>query len=89
MKLQSSRKDPSSRNIFYCQITIIKITRFLTRIFHTDRNEEAAKADGARRAMKSDDGCVCVHTARGRLRDQRSIHMASRPPQVIGMKYAG
>ena len=28
----------------------------LTRIFHTDRHEEDAKADGARRAMKSDAG---------------------------------
>ncbi len=33
----------------------------LTRIFHTDRNEEVAKADGARRSMKSDDDCVCTY----------------------------
>ena len=30
----------------------------LTQIIHTDRNEEDAKTDEARRAMKSDDGCV-------------------------------
>ena len=34
------------------------LKRKLARIFHTDRYEEAAKADGARRAMKADDGCV-------------------------------
>ncbi len=39
----------------------------LTRIFHTDRNEETAKADGVRRVMKSDDGFM-FRTARGRLR---------------------
>ena len=30
----------------------------LTRIFHTDRDEEDAKADGVRRVMKSDNGCM-------------------------------
>jgi hypothetical protein len=33
----------------------------LTRIFHTDRDEEAAKADGVRRVMKSDDGCMSTY----------------------------
>ena len=36
----------------------------LTRIFHTDRNEETAKADGARRVMKSDDGCMSTYCPR-------------------------
>ena len=39
----------------------------LTRIFHTDCDEETAKADGVRRVMKSDDGFM-FRTARGRLR---------------------
>ena len=33
-------------------------------MFHTDRDEEAGKADGARRVMKSDDGCVRTHCPR-------------------------
>jgi len=36
----------------------------LTRIFHTDRNEKIAKADGARRAIKSDDGCMSPYCPR-------------------------
>ncbi len=36
----------------------------LTRIFHTNRNEEAAKADGARRVMKSNDGCMSPYCPR-------------------------
>ena len=36
----------------------------LARIFHTDRDEEAAKAGGARRAMKSNDICACTHCPR-------------------------
>jgi len=39
-------------------------TRWLARIFHTDRDEEVAKADGARHAMKSDDICACTHCLR-------------------------
>jgi hypothetical protein len=38
--------------------------RDLARIFHTDRDEEAAKADGVRRSMKSDDICACTHCPR-------------------------
>ena len=34
------------------------------RIFHADRDKEVEKADGARRTMKSDDGCVCTHCLR-------------------------
>ncbi len=34
---------------------------FKTRIFHTDRDEETAKADGVRRVMKSDDGCMSTY----------------------------
>jgi len=30
----------------------------LARIFHTDCDEESAKADGVRRVMKSNDGCM-------------------------------
>jgi len=36
----------------------------LTRIFHTDRDEETAKADGVRRVMKSDDGCMSKYCPR-------------------------
>ena len=36
----------------------------LTRIFHTDCNEETAKADGVRRVMKSDDGCMSTYCQR-------------------------
>jgi hypothetical protein len=36
----------------------------LARIFHTNRHEESAKVDGARRAMNSDDGCVSTHCSR-------------------------
>jgi len=36
----------------------------LTRIFHTDRNEETAKTDGVRRVMKSDDGCMSTYCPR-------------------------
>ena len=39
----------------------------LTRIFHADRDEEAAKADGGRRAMKSDDGCMSTYCPRKTL----------------------
>ncbi len=34
------------------------------RIFHTDRDEGAAKADGVRRVMKSDDGCMSPYCPR-------------------------
>ena len=36
----------------------------VTRIFHTDRDEETAKADGVRRVMKSDDGCMSTYCPR-------------------------
>jgi hypothetical protein len=36
----------------------------LTQIFHTDRDEETAKTNGARRVMKSDDGSVYTHCPR-------------------------
>ena len=36
----------------------------LARIFHTDRDEETAKADGVRRVMKSDDGCMSPYCPR-------------------------
>ena len=38
--------------------------RSLARIFHTDRDEEAAKVDGARHTMKSDDGCMSAYCPR-------------------------
>ena len=56
----------------------------LTRIFHTDRNEEAAKADGARRAMKSDDGCVSTHCPRKSL---SSTQHPSDFPVSVGDRY--
>ena len=46
---------------FDIDVTISRIemiTTVLTRIFHTDRNDEDSKADGARRVMKADDGCM-------------------------------
>jgi|GEM_PF-2335292 len=36
----------------------------LTRICHTNRDEEAAKADGARQVMKSDNGCMSTYCPR-------------------------
>ncbi|MFZ4115991.1 MAG: AMP-dependent synthetase/ligase [Chthoniobacterales bacterium] len=36
----------------------------LARLFHTNRDEEAAKPDGARREMESNDGCVSKHCLR-------------------------
>jgi|GEM_PF-3453086 len=36
----------------------------LTRMFYTDRDEEAAKPDGVRRVMKSDDGCMNTYCPR-------------------------
>ena len=36
----------------------------LARIFHTNRDEETAKADGVRRVMKSDDGCMSTYCPR-------------------------
>ena len=36
----------------------------LARIFHTDRDEEDAKADEVRRVMKSDDGCMSTYCPR-------------------------
>ncbi|MCF7729451.1 MAG: hypothetical protein K9M81_03685 [Chthoniobacterales bacterium] len=49
----------------------------LTRIFHTDRNEEAAKADGVRRAMKSDDGSM-KHRAVVAIHHPPCLHQDSR-----------
>ncbi|MCF7729350.1 MAG: NAD(+) synthase [Chthoniobacterales bacterium] len=53
----------------------------LIRIFHTDRGEEAAKADGARRAMTSDDGCVYTHCPR---KTSRSTQHPSGFPASAG-----
>jgi len=53
----------------------------LTRIFHTDRDEEAAKADGARRAMKSDDGCMSTYCPR---KTSRSTQHPSDFPAYAG-----
>jgi hypothetical protein len=36
----------------------------LTRMFHTDRDEEDAKADEVRQAMKFDDGCMSPYCPR-------------------------
>ena len=53
----------------------------LARIFHTDRDEEAAKADGARRAMKSDDGCVYTHCPRKTSRSTQ--HPSNFPASAV------
>jgi 3-dehydroquinate synthase len=53
----------------------------LARIFHTDRDEEAAMADGARRAMKSDDGCVRTHCPRKTSRSTQ--HPSGFPASVV------
>jgi hypothetical protein len=57
-------KNPKMATRFKCVWERAFETRWLARIFHTDRDEKVAKADGARRAMKSDDGCVCTHCLR-------------------------
>ena len=44
----------------------------LTRIFHTDCDEEAAKADGARQSMKSDD--ICAPTDCPRKTSRSTLH---------------
>jgi 5-formyltetrahydrofolate cyclo-ligase len=56
----------------------------LTRIFHTDRNEEAAKADGVRRAMKSDDGCMSTYCPR---KTSSSTQHPSGFPAYAGDRY--
>ena len=92
----------------------------LTRIFHTDRDEEAAKADGVRRTQHCDAGLyVSMLTRLAKLgsplraapnlmvtavypRLSRALvlsksqcefnarsTLASRSPQVIGVKYPG
>jgi NAD+ synthase (glutamine-hydrolysing) len=53
----------------------------LTRIIHTDRDEEAAKADGARRAMKSDDGTMYTNCPR---KTSRSTQHPSSFPASVG-----
>jgi hypothetical protein len=35
-----------------------RLLELLARIFHTDRDKRATKADGARRLVKAEDGCV-------------------------------
>ena len=50
-------------------------------MFHTDRDEEAAKADGVRQSMKSDDGCVCTHWLRKTLRSKQ--HPSGFPASVV------
>ena len=58
-----------------------KKQKYLTRIFHNDRNEEIAKADGARRTMKSDDGCVCTHCLRKTSRSTQ--HPSDIPASAV------
>ena len=53
----------------------------LARIFHNDRDEEAAKADGARRAMKSDDGSVYTHCPRKTSRSTQ--HPSNFPASAV------
>ena len=50
-------------------------------MFHTDRDEEAARADGVRRSMKSDDGCVCTHCPRKTSRSTQ--HPSGFPASVV------
>ena len=50
--------------LFDIDVTISRIemiTTVLTRIFHTDRDEEAAKADGVRQASILMQGCMCTY----------------------------
>ncbi|KAB2643861.1 MAG: hypothetical protein DVB29_04375 [Verrucomicrobia bacterium] len=56
-------------------------TNPLTRIFHTDRDEEAAKADGARRVMKSDDGCMSTYCPR--KTSSSTQHLSDFPAFVV------
>jgi len=53
----------------------------LTQIFPTDLDQEAVKADEARRAMKSDDGCVC--TDYSRKTSNSTQHPSDFPASVV------
>ena len=60
--------DPSELKILILGSIILYFFKenvsLLARIFHTDRDEETAKADGVRRVMKSDDGCMSTYCPR-------------------------
>jgi hypothetical protein len=45
-------------------LIIFHLTFYLARIFYADLEEEAAMADGARRVMKSDNGCMSTYCPR-------------------------
>ena len=53
----------------------------LARIFHTDRDEEAAKADGVRRVVKSDNGCMSPYCLR--KTSSSTQHLSGFPGSVV------
>ncbi len=62
-------------------MTASEVEIMLARIFHTDCDEEAAKPDRARRAMESDDGCVCTHCLR--KTSSSTQHPSDFPASVV------
>jgi len=53
----------------------------LTRMFHTDRDEEAAKADGVRQASILMQGCMCPYCPRKTSRSTQ--HPSDFPDSVV------
>ena len=53
----------------------------LARIFHTNRDEEAAKTDGIRQTQHFDAGLYVSIPPKSQCEFERSIHEPSRSPQ--------
>jgi hypothetical protein len=53
----------------------------LTRIFHTDRDEEAAKADGVRQASILMQGCMCTYCSNQNV--SLTQHPSDFPASVV------
>ena len=68
---------------------IINIFSSLARILHTDRNEEAAKVGWGQADEHFDAGLYVSIPPKSQCESNTTSTLASRAPQVIGMKYAG
>ncbi len=60
--------------ISYKNITLAQMQTALARIFHTDRDEEAAKPDGVRQTNILMPGCMCTYCP------SHNVSLTQHPP---------
>ena len=75
--------------ISYKNITLAQMQTALARIFHTDRDEEAAKLGWGKADEHFDAGLYVYILSKSQCESNATSTLASRSPQVIGVKHLG